>query len=628
MSIKILPPQLVNQIAAGEVVERPASVLKELIENSIDADATKICITVEQGGIALMSVRDNGCGIPRQELGLALSRHATSKITSTNDLQAINTMGFRGEALPSISSVSRLTLTSRTVESDTAWKVTADGTEKDVEPSPAALQQGTLIEVRDLFYNVPARRKFLRAERTEFSHIQTLVRKMALSHFNLGFELTHNQREVFRLSPALDQVAEEQRIAGFLGKAFIDNAVLLEFESAGLKLRGWIGLPTYSRSQADQQYFYINRRLVRDKLLTHAVRQAYQDVLFHGRFPVFVLYLQIDPSLVDVNAHPAKLEVRFRDSQTVHDFLVKAVNGALQAVRPGSSMPQQINSHSDTDSLADKTGKQSAVAEQELHYHASHQHHLPLELATHQQSKLSSEERFVPDRALTDTPFQLKNEEETGDSTVNLELPELKNPSEQQDCIPALGFAIAHLHNIYILSESVNGLVLVDAHAGHERIVYEQLKQQYERQDIAVQQLLLPVQVEVSQYDADLFEPYLPDLKRVGLEVERSGSQQLLVRSVPAALEKADIIGLVRDIIADINEFDGSDRVKHLSERILADMACRGAIRAGRRLTRDEMNQLLRDMEKTQYSGQCNHGRPTWVELDKNALDKLFLRGQ
>ncbi len=620
MSIKTLPPQLVNQIAAGEVVERPASVLKELIENSIDAGATQINITVEHGGIALMSVIDNGCGIHKHELGLALSRHATSKITTVSDLQAIQTMGFRGEALPSISSVSRLTLVSRVARSDTAWQVTADGSEREVEPCPASLQYGTMIEVRDLFYNVPARRKFLRAERTEFSHIQNLVRKLALSHFNIGFELTHNQREIFRLSPALDQVAEEQRVAGFLGKAFIDNALSLDFESAGMRLRGWIAVPTYSRSQADQQYFYINRRLVRDKLLTHAVRQAYQDVLFHGRFPVFVLYLEIDPAIVDVNAHPAKLEVRFRDSRSIHDFVVKAVKNALRSIRPETSLSQPPNDQAGQQDQPGKPVRSYAISESASDYELPNQNNLQLDF-------LSDHRQFKSNRSANNKSFQ-PHQHVIDDSTLDSDQSKPLNQHQQHENIPALGFAIAHLHNIYILSESANGLVLVDAHASHERIVYEKLKQQYERQDIAVQPLLLPVTIEVSQQDADRVEQQLSALNGVGLEIERIGPQQLLVRSVPVALEKLDVSGLVCDIIADLNQYDCSDRVEHLSQRILADMACRGAIRAGRRLTREEMNQLLRDMEKTDFSGQCNHGRPTWIELDKDALDKLFLRGQ
>ncbi len=630
MSIKILPPQLVNQIAAGEVVERPASVLKELIENSIDAGATQICVAVEQGGIALMSVRDNGCGIVKDELGLALSRYATSKITNVRDLQAISTMGFRGEALPSISSVSRLSLTSRIAESASGWRVTADGTEQSVEPRPDSLAEGTYIEVRDLFYNIPARRKFLRAERTEFSHIQALVRKIALSHFHIGFELSHNQREIFRLAPANDQAAEEQRVAGFLGQSFIDNALLLDFASTGLHLRGWIGLPTYSRGQADQQHFYINHRLVRDKLLTHAVRQAYQDVLFHGRFPIFVLYLEMDPSLVDVNAHPAKLEVRFRDSRTVHDFVVQAVKNALQAVRPDStaSDPQQLQSKQQADSVNSKSPH--LVAEPEATYQAPRQYNLPLVSPEISPSfALSNNTNEAISRSPVTQIFESTNRN-IQDSTLSSGHFQSQQVDQDQadDVVPVLGFALAHLHNIYILAESRNGLVLVDAHAGHERIVYEKLKQQFDRQDIAVQPLLIPVSVDVSQQEADLLEQQLSQLVRVGLEIERLGPEQLLVRSVPAALEKADIEGLVRDIIADLNSFDCSDRVEHLSQRILADMACRGAIRAGRRLTRDEMNQLLRDMEKTRFSGQCNHGRPTWVELDQEALDKLFLRGQ
>jgi DNA mismatch repair protein MutL len=630
MSIKTLPPQLVNQIAAGEVVERPASVLKELIENSIDAGATQICVAVEQGGIALMSVRDNGCGIVKDELGLALSRYATSKITNVKDLQAISTMGFRGEALPSISSVSRLSLTSRTAESASGWQVTADGTEKAVEPRPGSLAEGTYIEVRDLFYNIPARRKFLRAERTEFSHIQALVRKMALSHFNIGFELSHNQREIFSLAPAKDQAAEEQRIAGFLGKAFIDNALLLDFASTGLHLRGWIGLPTYSRGQADQQHFFINHRLVRDKLLSHAVRQAYQDVLFHGRFPIFVLYLEMDPSLVDVNAHPAKLEVRFRDSRTVHDFVVQAVKNALQAVRPDStaSDSQQLQPKQQADSVNSKSPY--FVAEPEATYQAPRQYNLPLETPATSSSFDSSDKatEAIARVPVTQVFESINLNAQGGASSSEHFYSQQVDQDQAEDSVPVLGFALAHLHNIYILAESRNGLVLVDAHAGHERIVYEKLKQQFDRQDIAVQPLLIPVSINVSQQEADLLEQRLSELARVGLEIERLGPEQLLVRSVPAALEKADIEGLVRDIIADLNSFDCSDRVEHLSQRILADMACRGAIRAGRRLTRDEMNQLLRDMEKTRFSGQCNHGRPTWVELDQEALDKLFLRGQ
>ncbi|MCH9698825.1 MAG: DNA mismatch repair endonuclease MutL [Gammaproteobacteria bacterium] len=633
MPIKILPPQLVNQIAAGEVVERPASVIKELIENSIDAGASRIEITVEQGGIALMSVRDDGCGIVKDELSLALTRHATSKIESSTDLFSIATMGFRGEALPSISSVSRLTLTSRVDHDETAWQVSADGTEQDIEPRPSALQKGTLIEVRDLFYNLPARRKFLRAERTEFSHVQALVRKMALSHFQLGFVLTHNQRETLRLLPASDQAEREQRVAGFLGQSFIDNALALDFESSGMSLTGWIGLPVYSRSQADQQYFYINQRLVRDKSLTHAVRQAYQDVMFHGRFPVFVLYLSIDPQWVDVNAHPAKMEVRFRDSRSVHDFLVKAVQHALQSVRPGTNAAQDSGVSEVDSSIPASNAYSEQVAEPQAGYQASLAYDYQSGGKTQSSSAWLNEETghsgFVgkrPDpvfneRVVTTDRHQLSNLATATQCPVD-------NNDTEQDYVPALGFAIAHLHNIYILSESANGLVLVDAHAGHERIVYEKLKLQYAQHSVVVQPLLIPVNVDVSREDADLIEQQFEVLQQAGLELERPGIEQLQVKSVPAILEKADIAELIKDIIADYREHDGSDRVDFISQRILADMACRGAIRAGRRLSRDEMNQLLRDMEKTTSSGQCNHGRPTWVELSKEELDKLFLRGQ
>ena len=357
MRIHSLPIQLVNQIAAGEVVERPSSVVKELIENCFDAGAGQITIEIEQGGARLIKIRDNGCGIVKEDLPLALSRHATSKIATLQDLEQVASMGFRGEALPSISSVARLTLISRTADAECAWSVTADGSEQNFDPQPDPHPQGTTVDVRDLFYNTPARRKFLKTEKTEFAHIETLIKRMALSRFDIGFTLTHNQKEVLNLKPAETDSAQEHRIAGICGSAFIENSVKIDFAASGLQLTGWVGLPTFSRSQQDMQFFYVNGRLIRDKLVSHAVKQAYQDVLFHGRHPVFVLYLTLDPTLVDVNAHPAKLEVRFREGRLVHDFLFTALHRSLADIRPEHSVIQ----------ISDSADSQPSVSEQQLH---------------------------------------------------------------------------------------------------------------------------------------------------------------------------------------------------------------------------------------------------------------------
>jgi DNA mismatch repair protein MutL len=607
MRIHSLPIQLVNQIAAGEVVERPSSVVKELVENCFDAGARQVTIEIEQGGARLIKIRDDGCGIVKEDLPLALSRHATSKIATLQDLEQVASMGFRGEALPSISSVARLTLISRTADSECAWCVTADGSERNFDPQPDPHPQGTTVDVRDLFYNTPARRKFLKTEKTEFAHIETLIKRMALSRFNIGFTLVHNQKEALNLKPAATESAQEQRIASICGSAFVENSVKIDFAASGLQLNGWVGLPTFSRSQQDMQFFYVNDRLIRDKLVSHAVKQAYQDVLFHGRHPVFVLFLSLDPKLVDVNAHPAKLEVRFREGRLVHDFLFSALHRSLASIRPEHSEIQ----------IDDSLTQQLAP-----------------ELAPKQQTRTDFDftKPFYDQRPPQQTSLPLTVAESI---KAYAELyPEDQPSQKQQQTVsptrdtPPLGFAIAHLHNIYILAETPKGIILVDAHAAHERVTYERLKQQYQQGAVPSQPLLLPIKINVSSAEADLAEQEHEFFSSLGFELNRSGPETIILRSTPALLGNIDKEALIRDVLADISEHGMSHRIQEQSNELLATIACHGAVRAHRRLSIDEMNALLRDMEQTERSGQCNHGRPTWIELSKNDLDKFFLRGQ
>ncbi|MFZ2171735.1 MAG: DNA mismatch repair endonuclease MutL [Methylococcaceae bacterium] len=604
MRIHSLPIQLVNQIAAGEVVERPSSVVKELVENCFDAGAGQITVEIEQGGARLIKVRDDGCGIIKEDLPLALSRHATSKIATLQDLEQVASMGFRGEALPSISSVARLTLISRTSDAGCAWCVTADGSEQDFEPQPDPHPQGTTVDVRDLFYNTPARRKFLKTEKTEFAHIETLIKRMALSRFDIGFTLIHNQKEVLNLKPAPTGIAQEQRIAGICGSAFIDNSVKIDFAASGLQLTGWVGLPTFSRSQQDMQFFYVNGRLIRDKLVSHAVKQAYQDVLFHGRHPVFVLYLTLDPALVDVNAHPAKLEVRFREGRLVHDFLFTALHRSLADLRPGHEADLTDADESrlyEPEFIPSPQARPGFDAKPVYQRRHPQQASLPLTVA----------ESIRAYASLYPEPPSVK-----------------KQPVSQTQDYPPLGFAIAHLHNIYILSETLKGIILVDAHAAHERVTYERLKQQYQHGAVPSQPLLLPIKINVSSAEADLAEQEHEFFSSLGFELNRSGPVTLMLRSTPALLGNIDKETLIRDVLADITEHGMSHRIQEQSNRLLATMACHGAVRAHRRLSIDEMNALLREMEQTERIGQCNHGRPTWIELSTNDLDKFFLRGQ
>lgn len=609
--IRLLSPRLANQIAAGEVVERPASVVKELVENALDAGASRVDVEVEQGGVKLIRVRDDGSGIEESDLPLALSRHATSKIASLDDLEAVASLGFRGEALASISSVSRLTLTSRTAEQEAASRVEVEGREMDARISPAAHPVGTTVEVRDLFFNTPARRKFLRTEKTEFNHVEECVRRQALSRFDAGFTLRHNQRVVQSLRPAASPLDRERRIGALCGQQFIDNAVVIDAEATGLRLWGWVALPTFSRSQADLQYFFVNGRVIRDRLVAHAVRQAYRDVLYNNRHPAFVLYLEVDPATVDVNVHPTKHEVRFRDGRLVHDFIFRTLHKALADVRPDDHLRGAVAQSFDREATvapgsgAGFSGHPQSQPQPQQEWRASDQ------MAFYQSLNSGGGAESQPAQALYEAPVAPQ-----------------PTPPVDGDQEPPLGYAIAQLHGIYILAQGRAGLIVVDMHAAHERITYERMKRALAEQDLKSQPLLVPLSLAVSQKEAALTESHGEELQKLGLQIERIGPETLAVRQVPALLRGADTEQLVRDVLADLIEHGQSDRVEAVTHELLGTMACHGSVRANRQLTIPEMNSLLRDMEATERSGQCNHGRPTWTLVTLSELDKLFLRGR
>jgi DNA mismatch repair protein MutL len=612
--IALLSQRLANQIAAGEVVERPASVVKELLENSLDAGANRVEIEIEQGGTKLIRIRDNGAGIDKEDLGLALSRHATSKIANLDDLENIVSLGFRGEALASICSVSRLELTSRAQSAveENAWRVEAAGQEMSTAISPASHPQGTTVEVRDLFFNTPARKKFLRTEKTEFDRLDEVVKRLALSRFEVAFTLRHNQKAIHHLDAARSEQEKQRRVALVCGPAFIENAIHIDIEAAGLRLWGWVSQPTFSRSQADLQYFYVNGRIIRDKLVSHAVKQAYQDVLFHGRHPAFVLYLELQPSLVDVNVHPTKHEVRFRDGRLVHDFLFRALHKALAGVRPQDRLaPHTDGTPSDAMQFDPATGEissfQSGLAVGEFSGQGSMRFSAPSAGSTFRYSSFGEQ--------------GLTSAQVAEQISVYTEL------AKDED-VPPLGYAIAQLHGIYILAQNKIGLVIVDMHAAHERITYERMKNAAANEGIKAQPLLVPLSIALSQAEANCAEQQAEALLSLGLGVERVASESILVRQIPAILAAADIEQLVRDVLADIREHGSSERIGNYQDELLSTMACHGSVRANRQLSIPEMNALLRDMEHTERSGQCNHGRPTWVLQSIDQLDKLFLRGQ
>jgi len=573
--IQQLPNHLINQIAAGEVVERPASVVKELLENSLDAGATTVQVDVLAGGQKLIRIRDNGAGIPKDELALALSRHATSKISSLDDLESVVSLGFRGEALPSIASVSRLTICSRTAAADTAWTVEADRGDIS-EAKPAAHPVGTTIEVHDLFYNTPARRRFLKTERTEFGHIEKWMKRLALSRPDVGFKVTHNRRMVLQLPAAATAAERLTRVGKILGQQFAEQAVYLETEADGIAVSGWLGLPTFNRSQPDMQYWFVNGRSIGDKTLAHAARHAYRDVLFHGRYPAYVLGLTLDPATVDANAHPAKHEVRFRDARKTHGVVSQALEVALRETKPGG----------------------------------------------HAQAPTSMQQRPV----FAQGAMQLQSPGHLPRAAVaeTLAAYEAMTPNE----VPPMGFAIAQLAGTYVLAENADGLIVVDMHAAHERILYEKLKRNFDDSELVRQPLLVPTTVSVSESEADLVVGAAALFEKIGLVVDRTGPTSLVVREVPALLRDSDAESLLRDVLSDLAEAGQSNRVEDALHDFLATMACHHSVRANRVLSLHEMNALLREMETTKRADQCNHGRPTWTAISMAELDRIFMRGQ
>ncbi|MCL4121229.1 UNVERIFIED_CONTAM: hypothetical protein GTU68_036759 [Idotea baltica] len=605
--IEALSSRLANQISAGEVVERPASVLKELLENSLDAGASSIHIDVKQGGVKLLRVKDNGRGIPHEDLSLALARHATSKIKVLDDLECIQSLGFRGEALASISSVSRLTLTSRNTDAENAWSVQAEGRDMQAHVFPAAHPVGTTVEVCDLFFNTPARRKFLRAEKTEFNHLQEIVKRAALVNLNVDFFLQHNDREILSLPKAINDVSINRRIASICGEDFLKQALPISVEYEGISLWGWVGLPVFSRSQADMQYFYVNGRVVRDKLVAHAVRQAYRDVLFNGRHPAFILFLELAPALVDVNVHPTKHEVRFRDSRTVHDFLYGSLHRALADVRPTvenpvldhvvdplHSQPVEKDIFEQAETSISAANRSLEIAEIRAPYSSIWNNSSKLEYAT---DGLDEKDRSIDFK----------------DDTLN---------------VPPLGYALAQLKGIYILSENTQGLILVDMHAAHERIVYEKMKVAWAKDGLKGQQLLVPEILSLSENEIDCIEEFSSWFEQLGFELQRLSIDSASIKRVPALLKPSQAKILVSNVLSDLLQYGDSDRIQAHINELLGTMACHGSVRANHSLSITQMNALLREMEVTERSGQCNHGRPTWTLVTVDALDKLFLRGR
>ncbi|MFC3655765.1 DNA mismatch repair endonuclease MutL [Xanthomonas hyacinthi] len=621
MSIRQLPDILINQIAAGEVVERPASVVKELVENALDAGARRVDIDLEEGGVRLIRIRDDGGGIPPEELPLAVSRHATSKIASLDDLESVGTLGFRGEALPSIASVSRFTLASRRPGDEHGAALQVDGG-KVGQVQPRAQAPGTTVEVRELFYNVPARRKFLRAERTELGHIEEWLRSLALARPDVELRVSHNGKPSRRYKPG--DLYSDARLGETLGEDFARQALRVDHSGAGLRLHGWIAQPHYSRASADQQYLYVNGRSVRDRSVAHAVKMAYGDVLFHGRQPAYVLFLELEPARVDVNVHPAKHEVRFRDARLIHDFVYRTLQDALAQTRAGSTPTAgdaaQAASLAYAGGAQPMSGNPSGGGSGGQGYGAQWRPaQSPLGLRVNEAPAAYAALYAAPAGAAdaaANMPLQAQ------DAAGGLP------PTAADSGVPPLGYAIAQLHGIYILAENAEGLIVVDMHAAHERIGYERLKSAHDGIGLHAQPLLVPITLAVGERDADTAEREADTLAALGFEITRSGPQSLHVRSIPALLAQAEPEALLRDVLTDLREHGHSRRVAGARDELLSTMACHGAVRANRRLSVPEMNALLRDMEATERSGQCNHGRPTWARFTLGEIDRWFLRGR
>ena len=641
-NIQQLTPRLINQIAAGEVIERPAAVVKELLENSLDAAANTISIEVEKGGVKRLCVRDNGEGVAQKDLPLALERHATSKIQVVQDLANISTLGFRGEALASISSVSYLTLTSRTKNESPGWKVFCEGMNMQPHVAPAPHLVGTTVEVCELFFNTPARRKFLCTEKTEFSRIDEIVRRVALSRYNIDFNLKNNHRIVYQLRAASSKAQQERRVAQFFSQDFIDHAIAIETEVGDLSLYGWISLPTFSRTQKDHQYFYLNQRIIQDRLVNHAIQQAYQDVLYGKRHPVFVLYLTMNTADVDINVHPTKREVRFRDSRRIHNFIYSMLHRALADVRPKNcvvagaiemnKVTMQASSSIDVSRHTTNVDSEHTVVPARCvtmrRQHApvvssyqSKQHNNKIEQKIEKPVPL---DLYVALYDVNDNKKTLCFDQKQDEMTY-------KNASATtviEEKIPTLGFAVAQIKGVYILAENAHGLVMVDMHAAHERITYERMKKSLKSENVNMQSLLVPESVPVSVEEGECAQEHQDTLRSLGLYVDIIGSDNLLVRQIPALLGHVDIAVLVHEVLQDFLQQGNSKKIETAVNTILSTMACHSAIRAHRCLSLSEMNALLRDIEITEHGGQCNHGRPTWIQFTVLEMDKFFLRGR
>lgn len=623
MSIRQLPNQLIDQIAAGEVVERPASVVKELVENALDAGATVIDIDVQTGGKKRIKITDNGQGISESDLAMALQRHATSKIQSLDDLESLLSMGFRGEALPSIASVSRFELISRHQDAEMAYQINAHGGEIE-GPMPAAHPVGTTVIVSDLFFNTPARRRFLKTDKTEYLRIDELIKRVSLSRYDVTFRLSHNGKLIRQAQGGESEILQHQRINQLCGKDFIDNAIYIEQQRGHLKLSGWVAKPSWNRAQPDRQFFYINQRMIKDKLVGHAIRQAYQDVLFHGRFPAFVLYLELNPELVDVNVHPTKHEVRFRDSKLVHDFIFGSIHQSLAETRVGAM---------------------SATAETPTPDYAQMQHRMNLSggsggagQSTYQPypsgTGYPSSNQFgqPADNQASDHQAGISYLQQAAQASAGMagypSGPDLPASEAGHEDIPPLGYAKAQIHGVFIVAENQHGLIIVDMHAAHERITYERMKKQFAADALKNQKLLVPIQINVSSREVNVVESQQEWFAQLGFEISVTGEESLVIRKIPAMLAQADVENLIKDVLSEIVALGSSQKIEAQINEIMSTMACHGSVRANRQLSIMEMNALLRDMEQTLRSDQCNHGRPTWTQLDMKQLDKLFLRGQ
>ena len=614
--IKQLDNRLANQIAAGEVVERPASVVKELLENALDAGATVITVEVDEGGVKRIRITDNGVGIEGEDLPLALARHATSKIASIDDLEAVGTLGFRGEALASIASVSKLSVTSNASDNPSQGQMArCEGREMEVTVSPAAHPRGTTLEIRDLFYNTPARRKFLRTERTELARVEEVVKRTALARPDVSFVLSHNGKALHRLTAGMTEHDLQRRVIGICGESFARESVVIDRVAHGLSLRGWVGLPTFSRSQADLQYFFVNGRVVKDKVITHAVRQAYRDVLYGGRHPAYVLFLELDANRVDVNVHPTKHEVRFRDSRSVHGFVFSTLGRALADVRP-ADMANRANI--------------DQVAESQPLGNQFQQVSMGLEIprGTDSLSEPAGNANSFNEASRQPTVFSPAGSDTDAISAWMSAVSLASGAPLQGNDVPPLGFAVAHLHGTYIVAQNTDGMVLVDAHAAHERITYERLKAARANASIASQPLLVPMPIKLTTAEMGAYEEFSDLFSQLGLVIDAASDDTVLIREIPVILARDNAVNLLRDVLGDLAELGHSDRLSARMDEILATMACHGSVRANRPLSIAEMNALLRDMEVTENSGQCNHGRPTWVQLGHDELDKLFLRGR